>query len=1340
MDTTRTGLHAKRLRDELLRRVASGELAPGETVTLAPPEDDEPLPVVEGYEVIERAAAGGMGVVYTATARESGRRVALKLVRPDQRTEVAAERILREVHALSAVEHPGIVAYIDHGVTASGIPYLATEWLTGVDLEERLRHGPLLVDEVLALAERLTGALAAAHEWGVVHRDIKPANILLVDGRPEDARLLDFGIARFRVQAWTLTSPGKLIGTPAYMSPEQARGDPNIDHRADLFSLGCVLYECITGQPAFPGEHVMAVLSKVLVESPRPLAERVPHVPPGLRALVQDLLIKDPDERIPSAHVAWRRLQALQVDRHEAPESSPDALTEQEQAFHSTLLLRGDVDTSMPPVHLAQVAHEHLGRYITLVDGTRLIHMQRTHVASDQAANAARCALALREHVPHLAIALVSGRALVTEHAVVGQVLDRGAELLSWTAEGCIRVDEVTTRLLDPRFVIDEDHHGPILTGSRDRVPGARRLLGQATPLVGRSRELAFLEAAFDECVEEPCASALVVVGEAGVGKSRLRHELVLRLKARADPAVTLLMGQADPMRTQAPFSVMARVVHAEVGLSDGEPAVVRGAKLRARLGRHVAPSDLERVVLYLGELVSANQGDPPLELARAREDSSTMRERIQAAWITWLRAECKAQPVVLILEDLHWGDAATVQLVDVLLETLAGVPLLVLAFARPGVHERFVDLWRWRDIEVLELAPLPQRAVRKLVRGVLGDAVSEPDIERIAGCGRGNALLVEELIRTVAEGSGHELRDSVIGMMQSRLEALGARERQVLRAASVMGTTTWRGAIHTLLGQPSDMPAFRRSLATLVEQEWLLARPRTYIPNEEEFSFRHALVRDAAYATLTEEDRQLGHRLAAQWLEQSGEHEPIVIAEHYQRGMDHEAAAPWFSTAADLAFERNEYEVVRQIAERGLSHCPPGSTRGRLLLRQAEVHALTGRHHAAVESALAALEDLPPNSPAWYSAAGEAALASGRVGDPARVSQIVETLMKIQPSEGGSAVNFMGLVRAALPLAAAGEAVTAWWLLDTIVRVTSTMIDTDPEARGPLHSARSLRALVTGALGTAYKEIKVAAAAFERVGSHRNALEHFVGAGFFLLELGCVEQAETILRRTIERAAGLGLEHLSAVARHNLGRRIGEQGRLAEGLELEHEALVKFQRHANTRMQGLTSCHIAWLLLIGGHPEESAAHVNAALELLEDHPASRLIALATRAQILMRIGDRAESLLDARDAIKGLGSIGRVMEGESFIRLTWAEALWANERLDEAREAIVAARANLVERAERIVHEELRHSFRTNVPENARIEALARQWLEVGEGEAGGSSGSASSSEDDPGPGLTVD
>ena len=268
--------------------------------------------LADRFEIGDQAGAGGMGIVYRATDRESGGEVALKVLRGPG---ASAERFEREAAILERLDHPAIVDYVAHGITDEGEPWLAMEWLEGVSLSDRLRAeaAPLTIGEVLGCAVAVTGGLVAAHSAGIIHRDLKPSNLFLVGGRIESPKILDFGVARLRSGdgAAELTQTGQAIGTPGYMAPEQIRGAKDADARADLFSLGCVIYRMLTERPAFEGDDVLSVIAKLALTPPTPLEELVPRAPRALATLVHRLMAKSPEERPGTARAVQAELEGI---------------------------------------------------------------------------------------------------------------------------------------------------------------------------------------------------------------------------------------------------------------------------------------------------------------------------------------------------------------------------------------------------------------------------------------------------------------------------------------------------------------------------------------------------------------------------------------------------------------------------------------------------------------------------------------------------------------------------------------------------------------------------------------------------------------------------------------------------------------------------------------------------------------------------------------------------------------------------------------------------------------------------------------------------------------------
>jgi hypothetical protein len=282
---------------------------------LAPPDKPGQLGRLERYEVLEEVGRGGMGVVLKAFDPSLHRIVAIKVLAPQLATSgVARKRFLREARAAACVAHDHIVTI--HAVDqANGLPYLVMQFIAGESLQERIdRDGPIGdLTEVLRIGAQTASALAAAHAHGIVHRDVKPGNILLEEG-VQRVKITDFGLAR-AIDDASLTQSGVVSGSPLYMAPEQARGEA-LDHRADLFSLGSVLYAMCTGRPPFRAANALAVLRRVCEDVPRPIRETSPEVPDWLAAVVDKLMAKHAGDRFQSAgevvEVLGRRLAELQ--------------------------------------------------------------------------------------------------------------------------------------------------------------------------------------------------------------------------------------------------------------------------------------------------------------------------------------------------------------------------------------------------------------------------------------------------------------------------------------------------------------------------------------------------------------------------------------------------------------------------------------------------------------------------------------------------------------------------------------------------------------------------------------------------------------------------------------------------------------------------------------------------------------------------------------------------------------------------------------------------------------------------------------------------------------------
>jgi serine/threonine protein kinase len=270
---------------------------------------------VSHYKILEHLGGGGMGVVYKAEDTRLKRTVALKFLPPELTRDLEAkERFVHEAQAASALQHNNICVVHDIDETDDGQMFIVMDLYEGETLKKKIEHGPLPLKDAIDIALQVARGLQAAHEAGMVHRDIKPANIMVT--AKGEAKILDFGLAKLAGQA-VLTKLGSTVGTVAYVSPEQAWGE-EVDRRSDIFSLGVVLYEMITGHRPFRGEHEAAIAYSLMNESPEPLARYKADVPNELQRVIDKSLAKERDER-------YQHIDEMLVDLRKAQQESPAA-------------------------------------------------------------------------------------------------------------------------------------------------------------------------------------------------------------------------------------------------------------------------------------------------------------------------------------------------------------------------------------------------------------------------------------------------------------------------------------------------------------------------------------------------------------------------------------------------------------------------------------------------------------------------------------------------------------------------------------------------------------------------------------------------------------------------------------------------------------------------------------------------------------------------------------------------------------------------------------------------------------------------------------------------------
>jgi hypothetical protein len=1301
------------------------------------------------FHIEKLAGRGGMGAVYRARDGATGGLVALKLLFEATKSASVMARLGREASLLAALRHEGIVAYVAHGQTAEGQLYLAMEWIDGIELTELLRHGSLSIADGVALLRALAEALAAAHRQGVVHRDLKPSNIFLREGRLGAPVLLDFGIARHASGAQPLTATGAMIGTPAYMSPEQIRGERGLGPASDVFSLGCVIHECIAGRGPFSGESVAAILSAILLAEPQRLDLLVPDVPAPLAALLHRLLAKNPVERLADAAALLAALDALgpltlstktSVSRTAATVTRTRPF---EQQLISVVLAaapgsggsrsesrvpQADLETLLADGRGAEVraALRGMGVQAEWLVGDMLVATSgASGSALDQATLAARAALLLRELWPESLVAVATGRASVVFDRPLGEAVDRASGLIAeqamhrttvpreagHTGGAEILVDELSADLIAARFVVERTPEGLVLQGERAAADDERLLLGRPSPCVGREQELSILEALFAGCVDDAVARTALVTAPPGTGKSRLRREFTKRIASRA-PEVRIVTAASELVGAGTPLGVLGRLVRRLCDVQAGDAPAQQRAALAAHLAALVPEGDRERVLDFLAEACRLSPVEPSARLCAARSDPKRMSEQILRAFAELVRGECARGPLVLLLEDLQWGDVLSVQIFDAIPRELGDEALLLVAFARPEVRDQFPRLWASSGRTEIALPGLSRKAAERLVRAMRGADVDRATVARIVAQADGNALFLEELIRADAEGRGDALPPSVLAMLQARLSRFEPAIRRLLRAASTFGETFWRGPLASLLRCAADHDDFVGWLQFLVDAEIVELRHESRLVGESEYVFRHALVREAVYALVADDEREAWHREAAALLERLGERDPLVLAEHHFRGGDLLRGCACFLQAAEESLRANDLTGALGLVARGLDCHPAPEERGRLL--QIRSHALVWsfRWNEAWEAAREALPLLTEGRMPWFEALWITLTLSGILGDDETLERAGAQLLAATPPREGHFVYVRATSTVSSMYALRARRAPADRYLARLEAFAQELASDDLQSRAWVHRARSDHArafdldpwLQTREAGEAAR--LMAEAENEREWSFFRVFHaHSLG------ELGQTDAGEAQLRDVLARCARFPDAYIEASCRLHLadllvdvGVRDDDETRLLEAADLARAVAARSgvsegYRRWCERLLAVCAFARGDLESAERHAREAAVPTAAALR--------HLAAVALRARVLLAMGarDAAQQEADAlRDWLGAHGTAGYV---EVAVRLAIAEVSEATG-FSEAASAERRAAQALVERcAARIPESESRSEFLSSSVSSAAVRCV---------------------------------
>lgn len=1255
------------------------------------------------FQLIAQVATGGMGTVHRAFDLSRQRAVAVKLLSEVGSVE-ATERFRREASLLAELRHPGIVEFVDAGLLDDGGMYMAMQWLEGIDLAQRLVAGPLSCADAVRLVRAIAEALAVAHARGVLHRDVKPQNVFLREGDVDRPVLLDFGIATLAGAASGITRTGLTIGTPGFMAPEQARGERALDPRVDVYGLGCLLFQCITGSPPFVGPTPVAIVAEVLLKEAPRVRARMPDVPVELDELVAAMLAKDLHRRPPEGRAVAERLRQIE-GRFPLPERAASAAVTAEERRMVAVV------TAVPPpmeqakttsgttpmrgTFLPRLATQHRATLSAMPLGVAFLVFSSDESIAEATTRAAVAALAILEADPEMAVGLVVGPSQIGG-GIDGTLVERLAGLAAHP--GAVLCDNTARSMLLAGFTLEQAERGFRLVGARSASEPVRY-----APFVGRERELRSLIDALEAVIDDRAARAATLSGAAGLGKSRLVRELLVLLDQRdAPPAV--VEARADSLRRDTPLALLGQLVHSALRLREAKAGVL--AALEPFVADRV---DRLRTAAFLS-IAADLPGDPGElgpEIAAAQRDPQLLEDQVGRAFTALLAGLVQVRGcLVLIVDDAQHADAVSCRVLGKALRRHEERPIFLIACARPELDDRLQHELRDVPLERIQLAGLPKRSAEKIVRATLGDRATDELVARIVHQGEGSPLFLQELAAFAAEQKADTIPSGVIASLEGRLLRLDPTARKILRAASVFGETFWDGAVLALLGEGTpEHHSLREWLTFLVERELLVVHRTTRYPGTTELSFRHSLMRDVAHTMLTPEDRAKGHRLAAAWLQRAGEREPMVLATHLDAALDVAAAAPHWARAGRLAYARNDAPHAVEWIERALSQGLQGHERSEALVTL--THALTwlGQLDRAERRGAEAVASFLQGSQGWVDATTALVRVQTR-RDEVRAAEGIKRLIEAVRRDRSLRPDPEALsVMMPVPLRR-GHKRLAEEIVEVLGEAALAHAPNDPAVRASILRCRSWQAMFDWDYAACAALDREALECFRAAGDLRQACRSHFDVAFDLMGLADYERAEQMLLETLVEARRLGLDSMENLIEHNLSFVQHRLGRSAGGLRLQRRCL-EYALERRDRVAEVHARHyLAIILFELGDPtaEQELERCLGTAEAMS----IRWDTLARLGLIALRRGAAGLARLRVAEASHGMRELQNAEDGQMIVRQAAAEVARAFGEDDQARAILLEAKGLLLTAASKIGDPALRASFLGRIPEHRRILELS--------------------------------
>lgn len=1254
--------------------------------------------VVEGV-----LGSGGFGRVYRAVAPD-GDRVALKVMTASASAD-DLERFRREADI--RLQHANIVGVLDHGETDQGEHYIVFELVEGETLHERFRAAPLSPAEVVRHATQMCAGLAVAHAQGLVHRDLKPSNVMVTEDG--DVKLLDFGIAHSTAPeaGERLTMIGTVVGTPGYLSPEQARGEGSVDARADIWGVGILMYQALTGNQPFFRATSMATILSVVLEEAEPVDTAV-ALPVALVKIVHRCLRKSPADRYQSAHALAEALRALEVEGGEARSVSSEgdvaavtaSMTLDEQRVLSLLLAEGV--TNLPALRLAV---EEWGGDLVPIQGHRAIGIfgGRTW-EGDETQRAVAAAVQARDATDYVGVA--SGRASGSGGAVSGSAV-LAVEKACATHVAGVAIDSNAARSLVGYTTQRVGDGFEVVVDPKRRMSWALLEAQAEVPLLGREADLAQLETAAATVQSEEHAMVVWVSGPPGIGKSRLRREMS-KILQRDGGTTRILAARARSHRRNVAMHVLENLLHGAILPNSGAPAHERRDRLIDYCQDAVGDEALGRDIAFnLGGFLGLPAHTMP-SIEDRPSDPQLMADMLRVAVGDLLLGLAAQGPIALLIDDAQWIDGASLEFLTELTLRAAELPLLVFVASRPELGDKHDDLFDGCDLLKVQPRGLIAKQVAVLVEAMAGRPVDAGLARTIADRTGGNPFFVEQIVHELAE---QQLFDSAItelpiplnveAAVQNRLDHLPTEEKQLCKMASVLGRTFTASGLEAL-GLRGPLP-----LLGPLARKGLISR-RGHAGREREYAFRNELLFEVAYRMNTDEARAHLHGKAALHLATLPEGDAEEVARHHERGGDQAAAATEYARAATAAVRRGDTPSILRCTERALSLGVAEAKRFDLHMVRADALSFLGRREDQGKELDEAVERA--DSPLRVARAlGERVALLASLGSHDTGARVAEEAVAAARESGSASTLARTLTRQVWVLIYSGRLDEAAPILDEAETLVAKV---DAETAALVASWRAQLATALGDTDQRRRAYEQLMSLYRQVGDVRREAMAECNLADTYNRIGAYAEAATALRQAIESCRRVGNRIVEGFALANLGYALTMLGQAEDAVKTLDEAAQVAAAIDNARLAIAIRVYRVRAVLHDLSPDEVVREAEVAADEARraGMPALSVASLAMAAKAWLVAGNAPMALALSRRAVQIRDEIGAMEEDEIEVFLIHARALLASGEVSAANEVLAQGDERLEQLAARFEDDEWRGRFLNDVPANRELRELARR------------------------------